>query len=846
MSKKKHPPDFIINESSIMRLFFLLFLGLVCSIAMAQTKKNTAFQQIDGHPLGVICKAGEFEQYHIILPPAKSRNNPSEPAIFEVTFDPVVPAAARAAFNRATEILSGLFASPIPIVVNVRWDSLAAGSLAGASPGTYLTNFTNAPIGNVWYPVALAEKIARRDFNNGNSDINVTVNNRVLWYYNFNNPQGITTGQFDFLSVILHELLHGMGFSGFSDLSGNSGTQQLQGLISIYSHYVENGAGQNLAKSFDDPSITLGAQLRSENLFLGTSSFRSSGNLPKIFAPANFARGSSISHLDELAFNNTPNSLMTPFVNPGVIEHDPGIATDVLYDLGWVLTSILHQPSTGEVDVNKPFVVNAQVVSDNGYNASTIKVHYSQDTFKTVTSLLMMPTENAHEFTATIPAPGEITRYQYYFSVEDNRSLRFVAPTQAPEISFYEFFYEADDTRPQIVHQSIETIDDQASGLDLNASVTDFFTGVDSVFIEYKINGILQPMAVMAKDFSDGFRPDLWVGRIPFPEGGLSKEDVLEYRLVAIDKSPARNTATNPLNRFYTVNITQTLNALISYVNDFDTPSADFNGNGFSISRPAGFADEAIHSAHPYRNAGTENTLNFIYNLNVPIIIRKVDALIEFDEIVLVEPGEANTQYTDTEFWDYVIVEGRKNQEANWQPFLPGYDSRENSAWLATYNNGIPANGQDSNANGTPSLYRSKSIDMLQNGNFSAEDTVLVRFRLFSDPFAKGWGWAIDNLRIQDRPVAVEDLIAEQNFRIYPNPVGSHFLTIDAQFKQKVKEVEIAISDLYGRLILKQTHENFDHFFVKKLSLSTLPKGIYLLNMKLDGKEQISKRFVKN
>ena len=32
--------------------------------------------------------------------------------------------------------------------------------------------------------------------------------------------------------------------------------------------------------------------------------------------------------------------------------------------------------------------------------------------------------------------------------------------------------------------------------------------------------------------------------------------------------------------------------------------------------------------------------------------------------------------------------------------------------------------------------------------NISAGDTLLVRFRLFSDPFANGWGWVIEDLKI--------------------------------------------------------------------------------------------------
>ena len=39
--------------------------------------------------------------------------------------------------------------------------------------------------------------------------------------------------------------------------------------------------------------------------------------------------------------------------------------------------------------------------------------------------------------------------------------------------------------------------------------------------------------------------------------------------------------------------------------------------------------------------------------------------------------------------------------------------------------------------------------DFATEHGLEAGDTILVRFRLFSDPYANGWGWAIDNLRIQ-------------------------------------------------------------------------------------------------
>ena len=54
----------------------------------------------------------------------------------------------------------------------------------------------------------------------------------------------------------------------------------------------------------------------------------------------------------------------------------------------------------------------------------------------------------------------------------------------------------------------------------------------------------------------------------------------------------------------------------------------------------------------------------------------------------------------------------------------------------------------------------------------SIGDTVKVRFKLHSDPYTVGWGWAIDDLYVQmDKPVVsgVED-ISIKKISIYPNP----------------------------------------------------------------------------
>jgi len=52
---------------------------------------------------------------------------------------------------------------------------------------------------------------------------------------------------------------------------------------------------------------------------------------------------------------------------------------------------------------------------------------------------------------------------------------------------------------------------------------------------------------------------------------------------------------------------------------------------------------------------------------------------------------------------------------------------------------------------------------------FSAGDTLLLRFRLYSDPFANGWGWVVEDLKIDPLIDAVTE-INNHPVTVYPNP----------------------------------------------------------------------------
>jgi photosystem II stability/assembly factor-like uncharacterized protein len=193
-----------------------------------------------------------------------------------------------------------------------------------------------------------------------------------------------------------------------------------------------------------------------------------------------------------------------------------------------------------------------------------------------------------------------------------------------------------------------------------------------------------------------------------------------------------------------------------SFAEDFNSLSAPFFGN-FQQQTVTGFTNGAIHSAHPYTN-----NLNITYTLTVPIVVASTNAYLAYDDVALVEPGDPGTVFGDANFWDYVIVEGSRDG-IEWLPLLDGYDARLHPEWQTAYTQGTSGNA---------SLFRHHEVNLLDT--FASGEHILVRFRMYTDASVTGWGWAVDNLEIQERLTNVGDtgglpatFALQQNF---PNP----------------------------------------------------------------------------
>ena len=385
---------------------------------MAQIPKKVSFEPI-------VCPAHNHDMHTHV--PAKKElylnrdqqivNN--QTAIFEVTFGPGAQANpdAQAAFQFAIDIWASELVSTVPIKVFAEFANLGPGVLASAGPTYLIRDFQNAPEAGVLYPAALANALAGADLDTDEDfDLVVNLGNGIPWYFGLDgNPPA---GLFDFATIALHELGHGLGFLGVSNVSLGQGTVRSGGFPSIYSLFVENGAGEPIT-GFPDPSTQLGSQLTSGNLFVnGTFATAAlGGNLPEIFAPNPYQGGSSYSHWDESFFPaGDPNSLMTPQAGSAESIFDIGDATRGFFkDMGWVLNdadapAFVANPSSLDLVINVDSTLSETISLTNTGTFSTASFQVETDSSASWLSIAPATGSlNAGESTdliATIDATG--------------------------------------------------------------------------------------------------------------------------------------------------------------------------------------------------------------------------------------------------------------------------------------------------------------------------------------------------------------------------------------------------------------------------------------------------------
>jgi len=241
---------------------------------------------------------------------------------FLINFN-TVPSLARPAVQAAVDIWSENFASTVPINVNVKWGSSSSyGVLASASAKNNFSNFNGAPDKTLYYASALANALAGRDLDPTSPEIEISITSNAPWYYGTDG--NCPARSFDLVSVILHEMGHGLGFVSGNYYDAFSGFGRVD-QPTPFDAYAQLPDGRRLA-DMPSPSLEAGKAMTSGLVWSGENAVKANNGIkPKLYTPSTYEPGSSISHLDEATFSQSAdNAVMTPNLDSGEVFHLPG------------------------------------------------------------------------------------------------------------------------------------------------------------------------------------------------------------------------------------------------------------------------------------------------------------------------------------------------------------------------------------------------------------------------------------------------------------------------------------------------------------------------------------------
>ena len=258
-------------------------------------------------------------------------------ATFTVTYHGFTP-TAQAAFQSAVNVWKTRVTSTVPITVDATFQPLGPGVLGSAGPSFVFRDFTGAPQSSTFYVDAIANKRHGSQLNSAPDIVANFSSSFSNWY--FGTDGNTPSGQYDFKTVVLHELGHGLGFLGAGQVSGGLGTVRTgsPAFPISYDRFTEDAPGRRLV-TFGNNTATLAAKLQNNNVWFDSVNVRNAnnGNRAKLYAPSSFSSGSSYSHLNEATYPaGNQHSLMTPFLSDGEAIHGPGPITLALFkSIGW-------------------------------------------------------------------------------------------------------------------------------------------------------------------------------------------------------------------------------------------------------------------------------------------------------------------------------------------------------------------------------------------------------------------------------------------------------------------------------------------------------------------------------
>lgn len=260
--------------------------------------------------------------------------------------DAVLGATRQGAMQSAAGMLAGYFINyNATVAFTVNSSNVAGGILASAWSNPFSSTFGFTP--------TIAQNLILTG--NGTSDARINFNFAHPWDYD----DVVAADAFDFKSVVIHEILHSLGFISYVNSSGQGAHQNASGqpdTWSSYDRFLVNNSGTALvdgAFAFETSQLSTltggsqgGVYLGNGVFFNGAFASAALGQNIPIYSPDPWEAGSSMHHTDDTFFSGIgqPVLIMNAATDTGALVRSlSAIEIGMLRDIGYA--DIVPEPA---------------------------------------------------------------------------------------------------------------------------------------------------------------------------------------------------------------------------------------------------------------------------------------------------------------------------------------------------------------------------------------------------------------------------------------------------------------------------------------------------------------------
>ncbi|CAH1001455.1 hypothetical protein LEM8419_02358 [Neolewinella maritima] len=250
---------------------------------------------------------------------------------------------AQSAFDRAVAIWVDVLRPEQQLNIDVCFTKDLSDGTLGQASTSFIRPANSADLGNedLFYPKAVYEQLVGSNLSG--TDMSIYFNADQFFYYG-EDEFDLPAIAFDFTTLAVHELGHGLGFSGKPTYSpGNSsigfnqgqmGDQEPIFIPTVFDRGVALGSAPIAIVELPAGSQTLDNALlgREGGLFFDQEqlgAFTDQEERFKLYTPDVYNRGSSYSHLDDA------KEVMYYRQRQGAFNRNPGNAAAVMQSIGW-------------------------------------------------------------------------------------------------------------------------------------------------------------------------------------------------------------------------------------------------------------------------------------------------------------------------------------------------------------------------------------------------------------------------------------------------------------------------------------------------------------------------------